>query len=48
MDKDDDPEVVFIGGSTSDYKNKQPMRFDNDAENQVKVCCSIAFFPISF
>lgn len=37
MDEDDDPEIVFVGGSTSDYKNKQPMSSGNNFEKQVKV-----------
>lgn len=36
LDKDDDMEVVFIAGNSSDYKNKKPVTFVEDFKNQVK------------
>ncbi|ONK69125.1 uncharacterized protein A4U43_C05F19610 [Asparagus officinalis] len=41
LDKDDDPEVLSIGGSSSDYKNKQPMNFGQDYKKQEKDGLSI-------
>ncbi|ONK79270.1 uncharacterized protein A4U43_C01F4670 [Asparagus officinalis] len=36
VDKDDDPEVMFIDGSSLDYKDKQSRRRGKDLEKQVK------------
>ncbi|WOK95682.1 ubiquitin-conjugating enzyme E2 38 isoform X1 [Canna indica] len=37
LDGDDDPDgVVIIGESTSDYKNKQPIRYDKSWQKQIK------------
>ncbi|KAG6502542.1 putative ubiquitin-conjugating enzyme E2 38 isoform X1 [Zingiber officinale] len=35
-DDGDDPNDTMTIGDTSDYKNKQPMRYDTDWQNQVK------------
>lgn len=36
-DDDDPDDVMILGDSTSDYKNKQPVRHDKSWQKQVKV-----------